>query len=355
MNTARNIALAATGAILFVAQRATAVNLDTLSAGGLAHAHAFPGGAGPWDRVFATVPNAVGGAVGQNVHVNDVCVDGSTVDSYGGGFAGRTAANRYMMTVRARVIIAPTWTVHCEDLHGLAIGYADPAPDPCASFEDALAFLNEAGPIEDGEPIDDETFQGLLDAQGLDAGHPGSDSDVTVIIELDEDADLVTFTFDDGSSLSADRTGLSNYSLGLCITSEALGVHRTFSTDEDGLLHFSGGWTEEGLGVSEDGARLEISSLGDALSFAVEVSSDYTADDFGAADFVMTSILDAGAGAPSCPEDIDRDGFVDFPDILAVLSAWGGICESCPEDLDGDGMVSFGDLLVILGAWGPCP
>ena len=39
-------------------------------------------------------------------------------------------------------------------------------------------------------------------------------------------------------------------------------------------------------------------------------------------------------------------------DVLAVLSAWGNA--GGPEDLDGSGFVDFGDLLVVLSSWGPC-
>lgn len=54
-----------------------------------------------------------------------------------------------------------------------------------------------------------------------------------------------------------------------------------------------------------------------------------------------------------CPEDLNGDGVVSFPDVLALLAAWGP-CTGCPEDLDGDLTVGFGDLILILTAWGPC-
>jgi hypothetical protein len=60
--------------------------------------------------------------------------------------------------------------------------------------------------------------------------------------------------------------------------------------------------------------------------------------------------------APCCPGDVDLDGEVAFPDLLAVLAAWGPY--GCPpfkrEDFDMSCDVGFGDLLVVLAAWGPC-
>jgi hypothetical protein len=54
------------------------------------------------------------------------------------------------------------------------------------------------------------------------------------------------------------------------------------------------------------------------------------------------------------PADVDGDGFVDFADLLALLSSWGD-CPAppaeCPTDVDGDGAVGFGDLLIVLADW----
>jgi len=62
-------------------------------------------------------------------------------------------------------------------------------------------------------------------------------------------------------------------------------------------------------------------------------------------------ILDA---CQACTNDLDGDGAVGFPDLLAVLASWGP-CEGCPADLDHDGTVAFPDLLAVLSSWGPCP
>jgi hypothetical protein len=54
--------------------------------------------------------------------------------------------------------------------------------------------------------------------------------------------------------------------------------------------------------------------------------------------------------AAGAPGDVDGDGVVGFPDLLAILAAWGP-CLDCPEDLDGNGTVDFQDLLVVLANW----
>ncbi|MCH8005637.1 MAG: hypothetical protein IH888_05325 [Planctomycetes bacterium] len=53
--------------------------------------------------------------------------------------------------------------------------------------------------------------------------------------------------------------------------------------------------------------------------------------------------------------DIDGDGIVGVPDLLALLASWGACPtppEPCPADLDHDGSVSVPDLLILLANWG---
>ena len=56
----------------------------------------------------------------------------------------------------------------------------------------------------------------------------------------------------------------------------------------------------------------------------------------------------------SCRADLNMSGDVDFPDLLAVLTAYGECDKDCPEDLDDSGDVGFTDVLILLAAWGPC-
>lgn len=53
--------------------------------------------------------------------------------------------------------------------------------------------------------------------------------------------------------------------------------------------------------------------------------------------------------------DLNGDGVVNVPDLLALLGAWGPCDEKrddCPADLDGDGEVGTADLLILLANWG---
>jgi hypothetical protein len=68
----------------------------------------------------------------------------------------------------------------------------------------------------------------------------------------------------------------------------------------------------------------------------------------------LVSVTAEIVGVAPCDGDLDGDGAVAFPDLLALLAAWGP-CPGCPEDLDGNGSVGFEDLLIILSTWGDCP
>jgi len=68
-----------------------------------------------------------------------------------------------------------------------------------------------------------------------------------------------------------------------------------------------------------------------------------------------------------CMGDINGDGQVSTPDLLALLSAWsppgvqtcpppqnGACAPDCPADLNGDGVVDTRDMNLLLANWGPC-
>jgi hypothetical protein len=54
-----------------------------------------------------------------------------------------------------------------------------------------------------------------------------------------------------------------------------------------------------------------------------------------------------------CPSDVNRDGNVDFSDILKVLGDWGCV-QSCSGDANEDVVVNFEDVLAVLNHWGGC-
>lgn len=60
-----------------------------------------------------------------------------------------------------------------------------------------------------------------------------------------------------------------------------------------------------------------------------------------------------GVTPPPCPRDVNGDGSVNVPDLLALLAVWG-TNPGGPPDFDGDGVVAVPDLLTLLAAWGPC-
>ncbi len=61
--------------------------------------------------------------------------------------------------------------------------------------------------------------------------------------------------------------------------------------------------------------------------------------------------------AAACPWDLDDNGSVGVPDLLALLASWGPCPPKadCPADFDNNGNVGVSDLLVLLANWGPCP
>ena len=56
---------------------------------------------------------------------------------------------------------------------------------------------------------------------------------------------------------------------------------------------------------------------------------------------------------PSCPSDINGDGYVNVTDILTVIDVWG--CQDCSDvDVNLDGIINLNDLLTVFNAWGAC-
>lgn len=83
-----------------------------------------------------------------------------------------------------------------------------------------------------------------------------------------------------------------------------------------------------------------------------EILADYNN---GLSDGPASCGVDEGSvSVSSCPCDVDGDGMVAVPDLLALLAAWGSN-PMHPADFDLDGTVAVPDLLTLLAAWGPCP
>ncbi len=82
---------------------------------------------------------------------------------------------------------------------------------------------------------------------------------------------------------------------------------------------------------------------------ALHTNADGVVEQF----FVAVVIEPPPPPPPVCPADLNGDGRVSVPDLLALLAAWGTE-PAGPPDLDGDGIVSRPDLMTLLAAWGPC-
>jgi len=96
-------------------------------------------------------------------------------------------------------------------------------------------------------------------------------------------------------------------------------------------------------------------SLQPAGQAPASVNANGTLD---AAEFVTVEICaitvpEAGAGAGTCcTADLDGNGSVDAADLGTLLSAWGSA--NAAADLNGSGTVDAADLAAMLGSWGPC-
>ena len=98
----------------------------------------------------------------------------------------------------------------------------------------------------------------------------------------------------------------------------------------------------EGLDLPSDAADCNGNEVPDTCDIAIGLSQDLN----------NNGVPDECD--PPCLWDLDANGLVGVPDLLALLASWGP-CEGCPADFDGDGDVGVKDLLILLGNWGPCP
>ena len=108
------------------------------------------------------------------------------------------------------------------------------------------------------------------------------------------------------------------------------------------------------LEVRAAGTNIVVLSL---PNIAVAPSAVYTAVAIGF--FEPPTMNDPELGAiisvdNSLRGDLVRDGFVDMPDLMALLAEWGECPEPCGADIEGDNhVVDFDDLSVLLGNWNP--
>ena len=113
------------------------------------------------------------------------------------------------------------------------------------------------------------------------------------------------------------------------------------------------GWYDAEPQTIESGRHVAIAQFTVRRGFGVRLSGAVYSGEIGSVELSAFSVT--SPDFLDCPVDLDGNGFVDFEDVLRVLSNWGVCDEACPEDLDDDRTVGFSDLVIVLGAWGPCP
>ncbi len=83
--------------------------------------------------------------------------------------------------------------------------------------------------------------------------------------------------------------------------------------------------------------------------------NDLPVDDLGSTAFIaVTDETTTAFARYLLIGDLNDDGVVGVPELLALLGAWGPCpsCSNCPADVDGDCQVGVPDLLILLANWG---
>ena len=96
-----------------------------------------------------------------------------------------------------------------------------------------------------------------------------------------------------------ERADLLTFSASISVSSSALGINRSWAIDETGFRgDLSSVWLEGDLTQTQFGDRLEISGFS-ALNFSIDVSPDFTLQDFEEADIFSQPIVSASVPEPA--------------------------------------------------------
>ncbi len=125
------------------------------------------------------------------------------------------------------------------------------------------------------------------------------------------------------------------------------------------LLYLASGmfpdWMYESRGVFGYTIEVRPTSLNPGFLLPPEEILPTCEENFAAAMTMAQYVLDE---LVTCTGDLNGDGAVGVPDLIALLGAWGD-CDAqespCETDLSGDGTVGVPDLIMLLAAWGDCP
>lgn len=123
--------------------------------------------------------------------------------------------------------------------------------------------------------------------------------------------------------------------------------------DPDGSVAFTDTLfaAEVGGPFSAAGSYVQLIFGGERIRIVVG-GEDPTVDGTLAGELAVSSFA---APIVRCPADLDRNGTVDFDDLLEVLSGFGGCAGfGCPGDVNDDESVDFDDVLGVLAAFGDC-
>jgi hypothetical protein len=193
------------------------------------------------------------------------------------------------------------------------------------AIEEHGAFLSEGQPSAQAfaalSPSDKSLLIAFLDS----LGHIEFDADGDNVVEMNDFLDFVACA------------GATVYT-----PDDACAVH---DIDQDGLV---GMVDFDSFLLAYEGHRADCNCNGILDIIEIFDGSEPDLDNDG--------ILDSCAGG--CVADLNCDGDVGVPDLLAMLANWG-VCtggpDPCASDLNGDQTVGVSDLLLLLGLWAACP
>lgn len=262
------------------------------------------------------------------------------------------------------------------------------APRPCSAAPIDASVPRSSSPVQGGISVDNPSstlqgnnvlvinqsdWEGALDFELLPMLPPEEDNtgidplddvDAGATVPPDELPPLY-FTLDSGGSLSSSGADIWYDPTPDINTGQAGDTSRYASFADLGLAE---GDDIDAMVVYDDDGDGTFMIPGDQVIFSLKAGSP-TLDRFGASEadlFTVEPDLDPVIFALHTDIAVAGDGNLDMLELVQLL---GTVEETildklnldpcrncpCPEDINRDGVVDFADLLRILRSWGPCP